>query len=341
MKKVHLNRYKKTVRKQNFPVSSKWNEVCGKLEHDTPIFMIKRLIFLFSFVMLSMSIIKPGQLKNIAKVDFILNQKEIYPGNQIELSLLTTLKDSTEIFSAESNTTINFANYLFELKKGAKIIEKSRTKLVLQISDDAYNDPYVEFSIHLRRRPSVFKTIYLPILYDVPQKVYFSGKNGYDPRTNSNDGYRKIPVAGRVNIEFIDNEQTLTNNSDPNIIGEKGPNLDVYISLIRSIDQSEFLQVLIRKEFGGEITKYVKVGAGILEIFSVGGKGGISKYGGKGGDGGDVTVFITKSARPYFNQVFIINHGGDGGELWRPLIDGQQSGPYGNDGAFAILPWDN
>lgn len=287
-----------------------------------------------------MSIIKPGQLKNVARVDFIVNPKEIYPGNLIDLSLLTTLKDSTEIFSSESNTTINFADYIFELNKGAVLVEKTRTKLLLQISDDAYNDPFVTFSVRLRRRPSITRTVNLPILYDVAQKVYFSGKNGYDPRANSNDGYRKIPITGRVNIEFIDNEQTLTNNSDPNIIGGKGPDLDIYVSLIRAADQTEFLQVLVRREFGGEYTKYVKVGAGSLEIYSIGGKGGISKYGGKGGDGGDVTVFLSPAARPYFNQIFIINHGGDGGDLWRPTIDGQQSGPYGDDGAFAILPWD-
>ena len=42
-------------------------------------------------------------------------------------------------------------------------------------------------------------------------------------------------VLKNVNLEFIDNEQTLTNNSDPNILGGKGPDLDVYIELIAEI----------------------------------------------------------------------------------------------------------
>ena len=39
------------------------------------------------------------------------------------------------------------------------------------------------------------------------------------------------------------------------------------------------------------------------------------------------------------DQIFIVNHGGDGGELWRPLVDGQQQGPFGDDGAVKVVDW--
>ncbi len=299
---------------------------------------VKPFLF-FVFALVGLAFIKPGLLKQISRVEFIYKPNDIMPGNLVELSLRTVLKDSSEIFSTESNTTINFADYVFELDKGAVIHDKSRTSLTLKIADDAYEDPEVVFSVKLRRKPSINATVVTPILYDGIQAVYFSGKNGYDPRANSNDGFRKVPIAGRVNIEFIDNSQTLTNNSDPNIVGGKGPDLDVYISLIQAQNGTDYLKVVVRKDLGGEHVKYLVAGVGFLEIYSVGGKGGISKYGGKGGDGGDVTVFITHEAKPYFDQIFIVNHGGDGGDLWRPKVDGQQQGPFGDDGAVKVVDW--
>ena len=278
-------------------------------------------------------------LKQIERVEFVYKPNSIYPGNLVEISLRTVLKDSSEIFSTESNTTINFADYVFELEKGAVIHDKSRTSLTLKIADDAYEDPEVVFSVRLRRKPSIKAIVTAPILYDGIQTIYFSGKNGYDPRANSDNGFRKIPLTSRVNIEFIDNSQTLTNNSDPNIVGGKGPDLDVYISLIKAQNGTDYLKVVVRKDLGGEYVKYLIAGVGFLEIYSVGGKGGISKYGGKGGDGGDVTVFITRQAKPFYDQIFIVNHGGDGGELWRPLVDGQQQGPFGDDGAVKVVDW--
>lgn len=301
--------------------------------------MYKKLVVFLFITCLGFAFIKPGLLKQIQRVEFIYSPNEMYPGNLVELSLRTVLKDSSEIFSTESNTTINFADYIFELEKGATIHEKSRTTLTLKIADDAYENPKIVFSVRLRRRSAIQAKIEVPILYDVTQKVYFSGKNGYDPRANSANGFRKIPIAGRVNIEFVDNEQTLTNNSDPNLIGGDGPDLEVYVGLLVTNDGSKFLKVDIRKEFGGEYTKYIKVGVGFLEIYSVGGKGGISKYGGRGGNGGNVTVFLSKEAKPYYNQIFIVNHGGDGGELWRPQVDGQKQGPFGDDGFATIVDW--
>lgn len=301
--------------------------------------MTPKLILFVLFAFFGLAIVKPGLLKQIERVEFVYKPNSIYPGNLVEISLRTVLKDSTEIFSTESNTTVNFADYIFELEKGAVIHDKSRTSLTLKIADDAYEDPKVVFSVRLRRKPSIKAIVTAPILYDGIQTVYFSGKNGYDPRANSDNGFRKIPLTSRVNIEFIDNSQTLTNNSDPNIVGGKGPDLDVYISLIKAQNGTDYLKVVVRKDLGGEYVKYLIAGVGFLEIYSVGGKGGISKYGGKGGDGGDVTVFITRQAKPFYDQIFIVNHGGDGGELWRPLVDGQQQGPFGDDGAVKVVDW--
>lgn len=301
---------------------------------------LKPIILLIALGLLTSSFIRPGQLGKIVNCQLKFDHKGIFPGNLVDVVLETTLKDSTVIPSTRSNLTINFADYVFELEGGAVVHEKTRTKLVLLIQDDSYTNPFVEISVHLRRKKSINWKIKLPILYDVTQVVNFSGKDGYDPRANSDNGYKKIPITSRVNIEYIDNSQTLTNNSDPNIIGGKGPDLEVYVSLITAEDGEKFVQVDIRSEDGDRITKYLKAGVGSLEIQSVGGKGGISRFGGKGGDGGNVTVFIKPNARPYFNQIFIVNHGGDGGELWRPKIDGQQQGPYGDDGDLEIYDWE-
>ena len=40
------------------------------------------------------------------------------------------------------------------------------------------------------------------------------------------------------------------------------------------------------------------------------------------------------------DQIFIENFGGEGGELWRPRIDGQQQGPFGDNGEVTILDWE-
>tara|TARA_B110000046_G_C13018999_1_gene410163 strand:+ start:439 stop:1305 length:867 start_codon:yes stop_codon:yes gene_type:complete len=287
-----------------------------------------------------MSLIRPGQLRKIVSCSVEFGPSEIYPGNVVEMTINTKMKDSSVINSNESNVTINFADYIFELEGGAVVHEKTRTKMLIKIADDAYDDPFVNLTIRLRRKKSIQWQRKLPILYDVRQKVVFRGSNGYDPRANSANGYKKIPISKRINLEFIDNTQTLTNNSDPAIVGGDGPDLDVYISIVPSKERGKFLKVEIRSEDGILLEKYLKVGVGWIEIQTQGGKGGISKYGGKGGKGGDVTVFITKEARPYFDQIFIENFGGEGGELWRPRIDGQQQGPFGDNGEVTILYWE-
>jgi hypothetical protein len=301
---------------------------------------IFRWLFIFLVAMSLSSFIKPGLLKKIARCELYVNQDKIVPGNIVEVTIATILKDSTEILSSESNMDINFADYDFEIEGGATVYEKSRTAMKLLISDDHFMNPRVKLKITLRRKKRINYTVTLPIRYDVAQKVFFKGKDGYDPRANSNNGYRKIPIAGRVNLEFIDETQTLTNNSDPNIIGGRGPDMHVFISLLDTLPNQSFLKVNIHLETGDSIQKYLPVGMGFLEIYTIGGKGGISKYGGKGGKGGDVTVHITPAARPHFDQVFIINHGGDGGELWRPKVDGHQEGPYGDDGILKIVEWE-
>lgn len=301
--------------------------------------MVKQFLIIISLCFISMSFIKPGQLRKIVSCNVTFNSADIYPGNLVEMTINTKLKDSSVINSNASNVTINFADYYFELEGGAVVHEKTRTKMTLKIADDSFNDPFVNLTVRLRRKKSVQWQMKIPILYDVRQKVVFNGSNGYDPRNNSDNGYKKIPLTKRVNLEFIDNEQTLTNNSDPAILGGDGPKLDVHVSIIPSQQRGKFIKVEIRSENGEQLVKYLKVGVGWLEIQSSGGKGGISKYGGKGGKGGDITVYITPEARPHFNQIFIENFGGEGGELWRPKVDGQQQGPYGDNGEVEIIQW--
>jgi len=256
-------------------------------------------------------------LKKIVKCELAIDAAEVYPGNTIKLVMLTKLKDSTVIRSTQSNFTINFADYDFKAEGGVEILQKSRLACIIRISDEAYRSPTIRLSAVLRRKPSIKWEHEFPIKYDVVQQVYFAGKNGYDPRANTDNGFKKIPITKRVNLEFIDEGQTLTNNSDPNIVGGAGPDLDVYVSLIGDTDQEQFLKVEIRNDEGLQIFKYLKLGIGSIQIQSIGGNGGISKSGGKGGRGGNVTVFITPQAKPYFDQVFIENFGGEAGPLWR------------------------
>lgn len=302
--------------------------------------MVKQFLIILSLFFLSMSLIKPGQLRKIVSCNVAFNLTEIYPGNLVQMTIYTKLKDSSVINSNASNVTINFADYTFEVEGGAVVHEKSRTKMTIKVADDSYNDPYVNLNVYLRRKKSIKWQMKVPILYDVKQKVVFKGGNGYDPRASSDNGYKKIPLTKRINLEFIDNEQTLTNNSDPAILGGDGPDLDLHISLVTSKERGKFIKVEVRSEDGIIQEKFLKVGVGWLEIQTLGGKGGISKYGGKGGKGGDVTVFITREARPHFDQIFIENFGGEGGELWRPRVDGQQHGSFGDNGEVSILDWD-
>jgi hypothetical protein len=254
----------------------------------------------------------------------------------VEVSILTVLKDSTYI---NSTGAINFADYDIQLIGGAVIHQKTRYKLVIRVLDDFYSNPVIKISATLRRNPKCFVLRTFRIIYSKLQLLQFKGVDGYDPRANSENGYRKVPITKRVNLEFIDNTQTLSNNSDPAIIGGKGPDLEVYISLIQSESNQKFLKIQINSEISQSLTKYLPLGIGQLEIQSIGGKGGISKYGGKGGNGGNVTIHITSEAKPFFYQVIIDNEGGEGGDLWRPKVDGQQSGPYGDNGELKILDW--
>ena len=298
--------------------------------------MHKPLLILLLLAFLGFSFVKPGQGKKVVRCQLQIDSTKIIPGNLVEVSILTVLKDSTYI---NSTGAINFADYDIQLIGGAVIHQKTRYKLVIRVLDDFYSNPVIKISATLRRNPKCFVLRTFRIIYSKLQLLQFKGVDGYDPRANSENGYRKVPITKRVNLEFIDNTQTLSNNSDPAIIGGKGPDLEVYISLIQSESNQKFLKVQINSEISQSLTKYLPLGIGQLEIQSIGGKGGISKYGGKGGNGGNVTIHITSEAKPFFYQVIIDNEGGEGGDLWRPKVDGQQSGPYGDNGELKILDW--
>ncbi len=298
--------------------------------------MRRHLFLLVLFAWIGVSFVKPGQVKKIVRCQLQIDSTKLIPGNLVEVSILTVLSDSTVINSTGS---INFADYDIQLIGGAVVHQKTRYKLVIRVLDDFYSNPIIKISAALRRNPKCFVVRTLPIIYSSVQLVQFKGVDGYDPRANSGNGYKKVPITKKVNLEFIDNTQTLSNNSDPAIIGGKGPDLEVYISLIQNESNQKFLKVQINSDISQPMTKYLPLGIGQLEIQSNGGKGGISKYGGKGGNGGNVTVHITSEAKPFFYQVIIDNEGGDGGDLWRPKVDGQQSGPYGDNGELKILDW--
>jgi hypothetical protein len=298
--------------------------------------MHKPLLILLLLAFLGFSFVKPGQGKKVVRCQLQIDSTKIIPGNLVEVSILTVLKDSTYI---NSTGAINFADYDIQLIGGAVIHQKTRYKLVIRVLDDFYSNPVIKISATLRRNPKCFVLRTFRIIYSKLQLLQFKGVDGYDPRANSENGYRKVPITKRVNLEFIDNTQTLSNNSDPAIIGGKGPDLEVYISLIQSESNQKFLKIQINSEISQSLTKYLPLGIGQLEIQSIGGKGGISKYGGKGGNGGNVTIHITSEAKPFFYQVIIDNEGGEGGDLWRPKVDGQQSGPYGDNGELKILDW--
>lgn len=298
--------------------------------------MLKKLFFTCIVGLSALSLIKPGQLKKIIDGKITLEVEELLPGQEFNVGITTTLRDSTKLHSQTSNFTINFSDYEFEMLNGVELIQKSRTVMTLRVSENSYLNPFVELKIKLRRKGEINHFLRIPIRYDLTQRVVYHGEDGFDPRSTTENGYRKIPIAGRVNVEFIDNEQTLTNNSDPAIIGGKGPNLEVFVSVLDTMSKA-FIRVKIIDEFGGIVTKTLIPEIGQLEIESIGGKGGISRSGGKGGDGGDVTVYLSPRAKPYFDQVFILNYGGEGGELWRPKVDGQKRGPYGNEGSLKII----
>lgn len=284
------------------------------------------------------SFLRPGILKKIERCELFYNPSQIFPGNEFDVYIMTVLKDCTEIHSIEGKN-IGFSDYVFELSGGAKIVKKNRKKLTIRVDEDAHENPVIGFSIQLRRKKAIRWSKTIPVKFDVLQEISFQGNDGYDPRTTTDDGYKSIPIGGKINIQFVDNSQTLTNNSDPNIIGGRGPDLNIYVSLIDGNGQ-KMVQVEIFNEDGTSFVRYVKPKVGELEISTNGGKGGISKYGGRGGKGGDVHVYITPEAKEYYKQVFISNFGGEGGELWRPKVDGQQQGPYGDDGKLIISNWD-
>lgn len=302
---------------------------------------MRKILFLlfFAFSTAGFSFIWPSLLKKIERCELFYNTKRIFPGSEFEVYVVTTLKDGSEIHSIEGGS-VSFADYIFELSGAARVIKKNRKKLTIQIAEKAYEHPTINLSIKLRRKKSVSWSKKIPINFEILQQVAFHGKNGYDPRANTQNGYRTIPLAEGINIQFIDNEQTLTNNSDPNIIGGSGPDLNVYVSLIESSTHEKIVEILIEHEDGSVYKKYLKPNIGGLEISTSGGKGGISKSGGRGGKGGDVNVFITPEAKPYFKQIYIYNFGGEGGDLWRPKVDGQQHGAYGDDGKLTISVWD-
>lgn len=283
----------------------------------------------------------PGFLKEIERCELVFDADAFLPGGEIALHILTTLKDSTKLASNDSFFYMNFANYNFSLKGPAEIVKKHRKEISIRINEDAYKNPYVVLSIELRRNKAIRWEKKVPIRYDLMQAVSFAGKDGYDPRASTDNGYRTIPLGNtRVNIQFIDNTGTLSNNSDPNIIGEKGKDLTVFMSVIVLESGEEVIKVRINTQDGESILKYFFPIIGGLEIFTIGGQGGISKSGGKGGDGGDVTIYVRPEAKLFLNQLFISNFGGRGGDVWRPENGKTNRGQHGEMGDLKIIDWE-
>ena len=71
--------------------------------------MIVRLFIPLALFFISASFIKPGQLKQIARCEIDIDPDAVYPGNLVDLTMFTILKDSALIFSSESGAAINFA----------------------------------------------------------------------------------------------------------------------------------------------------------------------------------------------------------------------------------------
>jgi hypothetical protein len=152
---------------------------------------------------------------------------------------------------------------------------------------------------------------------------------------------KKIPIGStNINIEFLDNEATLTNQDDPKVSGADGPDLFVYVSLVENIRKDTFIKVLVTNEQEIREVRYLKPDLGSLEIMSIGGKGGVSKYGGTGGDGGDITVYQKEDAAKYYYQIYYTNYGGDGGELWRPIERYPDKGETGEVGELKFIRWE-
>lgn len=281
-------------------------------------------------------------LKEIQRCELVFDEDSFLPSGEVTISILTTLKDGTQYSSLGSVLQMNFANYNFSLKGPAKVIKKSRKSITLKIDEDAYNNPYLILGISMRRDKAISWEKKIPIRYDLFQAISFVGRDGYDPRTSTDNGYRTIPLGGsRVNIQFIDDGGTLSNNSDPNIVGEKGKDITIFMSIIQSNAGDEIVKIRINPEESLPQFKYFLPGMGGLEVFSIGGKGGISKSGGKGGNGGDVTIYVRPEARPYLDQLYISNYGGRGGDVWRPQEGEKNIGPHGVIGKIEIINWED
>ncbi len=280
-----------------------------------------------------------GRLSRIARCELLVNKHEIYPNNSTEITLRTTLNDSIKIYSTTPQPGISFLNYKFTLEGPAKIERSNKKSVVIKVTEEAYKNPFIRLKVQLKRNPQIVWEKEFPVLYDVEQSISFFGKNGYNPQSSTSNGYRKVKLTKRVNLVFIDNGQTLSNNSG-RIEGDNGPNLTLYVSMIKGFEKQEYVKVEIETNYGDRQTKYLRPKVGLLEISTIGGNGGISENGGRGGNGGDVTIYVKNEARQYLDQVFIQNQGGEGGPLWRPKVDGHKEGPYGDQGEIKIIDWE-
>lgn len=282
--------------------------------------------------------IHPDIRDEIRSCRIIFNADSVLPGSTLKLSVNTVLSNGYELSSASGVFSPNLSDYRIHVSGQAELVKKNRKYFWIKIEENAWSDPFIRIDATLKKNKEITCREMIRIRMEAPVYVNYSGQDGYDPATSTEEARMEIFNTGvYLSLGY---PNTLSYHSGKSVDGEDAPDLDVYLRMEQLENQREMkLRADIIDSEGKVTTKYIDPVYGELIISSIGGNGGTSTFGAKGGRGGDVTVYYTREAQPYLSRVYIRNFGGNGGPLWRPSHEGQ-SGPCGMPGETSYLAWD-
>ncbi len=292
----------------------------------------------------------------------IYQAADVRAGSSFELSLFNPAG------SDSADQQVSFVNLDVELSGPVKVVRRMN-KLKLKVLHETKTNPFITISLKISGTNEFVVHHRIPVVFDQEYRIYYGAKRGKNGK--SGRFYWECNLMHDHEIMLHDSDYChMDYRMDEKVHGRNGRDgmpLEVYVQMVPNGDNSKLLEVEVRDSTGKSDVRYLSPNGGKIWIESAGGFGGNGdrcepahylKYdstavyeipkenlrfgqagnGGNGGRGGDISVYITKEAKMFYDQIYLDNPGAQGGWGYLDAYPGD-NGLKGEMGKVEILDW--